>query len=744
MQKPRIQTFLSIFLIVLMVIVAIFTLTTVPSVHATGTTTVNYSTGAASYIQNLVNNVTANGGWLQSIQTCYDGIALGQTTISQLQTLVDGLNGNSTVNWQQIFYWYYVMQKFQVTINQTTIKAALDAAPMLQNGLPFTDSTSGSPDFLVYDRYLVSAYTLALALNYSTAKWNITTAYNSFKTAIINRGTPALWVSNTTVASGISYGPRYYDESAETIDMFLQFWKAGIPDGMIQAEYWWNWTNSHLWNTVSYSGGSFYQYALSWTAFECEAGGMNSIMWQLYYYNSMTPNINNLITDMQTRWLSNLWNSPQWSNYVTVHAGLGVNSQTRLKNTIMSWAAMLGLYANMTNTMQSEVQELLNGSTPAGAPAWELLEQSNLYNSGLFSMTSNTGASGEATADAASLMMYLATIPVTGSIAVPLADVQYEDINNIIDGEISNINLTSNQLTISVMNPGNFSFTFGTSPITYTLPSSGIWQLTFSSDWNTIINAVLMSQLSKTRIYFGTTSTPPSPQPTTFWLTINAIDQNNNSVPTNVYIDENLAGSAGSSFQITEGNHSVSGDSWVWDCKNPPNCWSSNDSEQVDVSSNTTITLSYHYDVARAPTPSPTTSPPTPTPTPTPPPTPTPTSNPTPSPSPSPSTSPSPSVTSQNTTPSPSFNSSLSPSPSIPEFPAVVAISAITVTMLIAAVFLKKASVLKQARERMVSATQSFTLLLKSGIFCSIKLPQKKKATLVNMESSLSMRDPKS
>jgi hypothetical protein len=64
--------------------------------------------------------------------------------------------------------------------------------------------------------------------------------------------------------------------------------------------------------------------------------------------------------------------------------------------------------------------------------------------------------------------------------------------------------------------------------------------------------------------------------------------------------------------------------------------------------------------------------------------------------------------------------------------------------MLIAAVFLKKASVLKQARERMVSATQSFTLLLKSGIFCSIKLPQKKKATLVNMESSLSMRDPKS
>jgi hypothetical protein len=506
MQEPRIQAFLSILLVVLVAIVPIFTLTKVLLVRADGTTIVNYSTGAASYIQNLVNNVTANGGWLQSIQTCYDGIALGQTTVSQLQTLVDGLSGNSTANWQQIFYWYYVMQKFQVTINQTTIEAALDAAPMLQNGLPLTDSNSGSPDFMVYNRYLVSAYALALALNYDTAKWNITTAYNSFKTAVTNLGKPALWISNTTVASSISYGPRYYDESAETIGMFLQFWEAGIPDGMIQAEYWWNWTDSNLWNTKSYSAGSFYQYALNWTAFECEAGGFNSIVWQLYYYNSTTPNMNNLITDMQTRWLSKLWNSPQWSNYVTVHAGLGVNNQTRLENTIMSWAAMLGLYANMTNTMQSDVQELLNASTPVGAPAWELLERSNLYHSGLFSMTSDTNASAEATADAASLMMYLATIPITGSVAVPLADIQYEDINNIIDGGISNINLTADQLTISVMNPGNFSFTFGTSPVSYTFASSGIWQLTFSSDWNAIINAVLMSQLSTSRIYLGTES----------------------------------------------------------------------------------------------------------------------------------------------------------------------------------------------------------------------------------------------
>ena len=108
-------------------------------------------------------------------------------------------------------------------------------------------------------------------------------------------------------------------------------------------------------------------------------------------------------------------------------------------------------------------------------------------------------------------MMTLASIPITGSIAMPLSDVIYEDINNIVDGEISNINLTAHQLTVSVLNSGNFSFTFGTSPIDYNLSSSGIWQLTFSSNWNAITKATFLSSLSKTRIYYDTISASTTP-----------------------------------------------------------------------------------------------------------------------------------------------------------------------------------------------------------------------------------------
>jgi hypothetical protein len=474
-----------------------------PSVPSAQAVTINYSTGAAAQIANLINTISTNGGWLSSIQTCYDGIGLGQTNVTQLQTLVDSLGNNATSNWQQIFYWYYVMEKFHVSVNPLVIKAALDAAPMMQNGLPITDNSQGYPAFSLYDRYIVHVYKLSETLNYETSKWNLTAAYNGYKNAIDTLGQPALWVSEVGNTSGIDYGPRYYDEGGQTAEMFLEFYKAGITDGIVQAEKWWDWTNKNLWNTFSSQNGMYYQYAVSRKDFECEAGGLNSIVWQMYHYNHDTANTNNLIIDMQTRWLSSQWSSPQWANYVTVHSGLGVNSQTRMQNTIMSWAAMLGVYPFMTSAMKSTVQDMLLGSTSAAAPAWSLLEQSDLYHSGVFSSESNVAPSVEATANAACLMTYLATVPTTGSVAVPLSEIRYEDINNLIDGEISNIKISSNQLTVSVLNPGDFVFTLGVTPVTYNIPSAGTWVLTFSSDWNTVTNAVLTSPLSASRIYYS-------------------------------------------------------------------------------------------------------------------------------------------------------------------------------------------------------------------------------------------------
>ena len=507
-------------------------------------------TGSASEIEALENTISANGGWNSSLQTIYDGIALGETTVSQLQTAVDSIAISSMAAAEAVFYWYFELSKFGVSLNATTIEAALNEVSMLPGvgGLPDDYSNYGTASFLIYNRYDLYAYQWADQLGYETSKWNLYQAYDVFKNSVNAYGKPVLYVQAGGVGWGIGYGPRYYDECAETIDMYLTFWLLGIPDGLTQAEYWWNYVNSNLWDTADYPGGAFYKYALDWTAFECEAGGMDSIISKLYYYD---PSIDtsNLFTDMETRALSQGWSSPQWADYVVVHAtGVGDsgggNPQERLENTIMSWAAMLGLYGNMTGTMQTQVQNLLNGSTGA---AWSLLLDSEVYDNsnGMFRIRSDASDSVEATADAAVLMMLLSTVPISGSLAVPIEDSTYEDINNIIDGGIININLTSQTVTIGVSQAGTFQSMFGTDIFQYNLTSPGIWKLTFSNDWNNITSETLISALPTTRIYLGTAN-PNS-------LTIYASYDNNSIINPSGNININKGGNQTFSYSADSG-----------------------------------------------------------------------------------------------------------------------------------------------------------------------------------------------
>ncbi|MGA2386150.1 MAG: hypothetical protein ABSG33_06425 [Candidatus Bathyarchaeia archaeon] len=660
---------------------------------ATGQTAVfsTQPTGSASEIAALETTVEDNGGWNSSLQTIYDGIALGETTVSELQNAVDAINITSTSAAETVFYWYFELSKLGVAINETTIETALNEVTMLPNigGLPYDYNNINVspiiPSFLVYNRYDLYAYQWANQLGYETSKWNLSAAYAVFNNGVAEYGKPVLCVGSDGSGWGIDYGPRYYDECGETIDMYLTFWLLGIPDALNQAEYWWNWTNAHLWDTTDYSGGSFYKYALDWTAFECEAGGFDQIASKLYYYDTSILNVTNLFTDMESRWLSQGWGSPGWLNYTTVHAtgenGGGSTLQERLKNTIISWAALLGFYGNMTSLMQSQVQGLLDGSV-GPAPAWNLLPQSELYDNstGMFRMLQGDSDSVEATADAAVLIMLLSTVPVNGSLAVPMADSVYEDINNIIDGGISNINLANQTATLSVAEPGAFLSMFGTDIFEYDLNSSGVWQLTFSSDWNGIQNETLLSPLPASRIYLGTTAN----------ATVYASSDGYSTITPSGLINVDYGGNQ--TFIYSADNGYVISEVLV-------------DGSPVPITGSYTFTdvqspcsISVSSSLAPAPTPTPAPSPtPTPTPTPTPIPTPSPPSaTPTPSPLPTPSPTPMPSP---STTPSPSATPSPTPHfQLLPRFPTLTLGVLISVAALIAVSLLLPPYIKKQRR----------------------------------------------
>ncbi len=146
-----------------------------------------------------------------------------------------------------------------------------------------------------------------------TAKWDIEKAYSSFKSAVNSYEMPILLVKENSTGEGSNQ--RYYDEGGQTAGLFLEFYKAGIQDAMAQAQRWWTWPNQNLWNTLKSPNGPFYQYSIDREVFECEEGGFNQIIWELYHYNHDTPNTNNLIIDLQTRMLSSN-EQPTMAQYV--------------------------------------------------------------------------------------------------------------------------------------------------------------------------------------------------------------------------------------------------------------------------------------------------------------------------------------------------------------------------------------------------------------------------------------------
>jgi hypothetical protein len=62
----------------------------------------------------------------------------------------------------------------------------------------------------------------------------------------------------------------------------------------------------------------------------------------------------------------------------------------------------------------------------------------------------------------------------------------------------------TDSIKIPISSPGELTFQYGSTPITYNFPTVGIWNITFSQDWNTIVSANYLTQLPGNRIYYPT------------------------------------------------------------------------------------------------------------------------------------------------------------------------------------------------------------------------------------------------
>ena len=375
---------------------------------------------------------------------------------------------------------------YSSSIISSGLLTALQNMPM-EGSLPnnYNAHSYGDPNsgcYLVYDRYIIWAYQYAQQYGL-TSKWNANQAFADFSKMYnkppIGSHSGEMLFCDPPGNWAYSYSSRYYDEHAETMSVFLKFGQIGVPGALAYADSAWAGLQTH-WN------GKYYIYSDSWSIVECEMGNFAQVIAE--YMQLKGGNIQYLdrvMQDLNYKLLVNGWNSPGWSTTgVIVHGAGGANPEQRLWETMGVITALQDLYPYFNSTMKTSFDNMMLG---ANKP-WQGLLSSQLNVGGYFKGASgDVSASNDATVCAAATMFLEGIVPVTGNLAIPIHNEQYQDQRTSFPVTEFQFSYANHQITIPVK-AGQLTFVYGSTPVSYNFPVDGNYTIKFSNDWNTITN----------------------------------------------------------------------------------------------------------------------------------------------------------------------------------------------------------------------------------------------------------------
>jgi hypothetical protein len=464
-------------------------------------------------LADAINNVLSN---IQTTDSPWE-VIYGQVFGLQNQTVFDDaiLQALNQSDYQDVIFIARLaeLNGYTSTAINDSVIVALQNFPMC-GSLPITCwANSYAPDsFQVYDRYMINAYRYAEELNVSG--WNINQAFTDFATQYLkppqnSQYGEMLWI-NPQENYSKSFLSRYYDEHAETLDIFLEFALAGVNISISYNGQTLNVTNfmDDAWtNTQSHWNGAIYGYDSANGEVECEMGNFAQVIAEYQNFRGNLTYFDRVIQDLEYKLLAENFSSPAWGTVGVLKHADG-NPQLRLGETMGALIALQMLYPYFSPDMQDNFASMLQNGT------WQGLLTSSLYGNGQFKfLSTDTGYGSDASSLGAMMLFLDGIVPNTGYLAMNASNERYQDYRTCFPTSQWSFNYQNQTIRIPVM-AGNLSFIFGSQEVTQNFPTNGVYNVQFASDWNSIISITNVTDINTTTLQPTPTPTPsPSPTP---------------------------------------------------------------------------------------------------------------------------------------------------------------------------------------------------------------------------------------
>ena len=245
----------------------------------------------ADIINRSMNTITV---WNGSSQFFFRGITLGKVDISDLDEFILEQSQKNDSHGVFITKRYSEFFNYSSSEIDEAVKWALYFTPMFNSSsLPITTSDNL---FFVWHQFMLHGYRYARELNYSTTKWNATSAFFGLRNCRITNGRAFYGCNPDTNGIKSLFGTRWMN-TANLANCFLILYnETGIDEALDHAFLEWDDLNTYYWN----KSRIVYEYSRTWRTLEWSTIEVFFNFEKLRKLNGTLKNWNRIYFDLQS------------------------------------------------------------------------------------------------------------------------------------------------------------------------------------------------------------------------------------------------------------------------------------------------------------------------------------------------------------------------------------------------------------------------------------------------------------